>query len=159
MVVWWWTLIDKLTVNLMHHITEIDLINDPEAGRFIKTEVVHVIFAPEPGELISLEGPNKYQVGDAIITGCTGDRWSVDRHRFDAKYQPVAPTLDGRDGAYTAKPVPVLAKQINESFTAARSAGRDVLKGDAGDWLMQYGPGDFGVCGQSRFAKVYQRVG
>ncbi len=143
----------------MKHLTDIDLSLDPEAAHYLKTEVVQVMFARAPGELISLEGPNKYQVGDAIITGCTGDRWSVDRHRFDAKYQPVAPTLDGRDGAYTAKPVPVLAKQINESFTAARSAGRDVLKGDAGDWLMQYGPGDFGVCGQSRFAKVYQRVG
>ena len=136
----------------------IDLSQDPAAGRYLKTEVVQVLFAPEPGELISLEGPNKYQAGDAIITGCTGDRWSVDRHRFDAKYQAVMPTQDGNDGAYTAKPVPVLAKQINEPFTAARSAGRDVLRGEAGDWLMQYGPGDFGVCGQSRFARVYQRV-
>ena len=142
----------------MLHLNEINLGIDPLAGHFIKTEVVQVMFAREPGELISLEGPNKYQVGDAIITGCTGDRWSVDRHRFDAKYQPVVPTEAGADGAYTAKPVPVLAKQINEPFTAARSAGRDVLRGEAGDWLMQYGPGDFGVCGQSRFARVYQRV-
>lgn len=136
----------------------IDLSQDPAAGRYLKTEVVQVLFAPEPGELISLEGPNKYQAGDAIVTGCTGDRWSVDRHRFDTKYQAVAPTQDGNDGAYTAKPVPVLAKQINEPFTAARSVGRDVLRGEAGDWLMQYGPGDFGVCSQSRFARVYQRV-
>lgn len=142
----------------MRHITEINLSSDPEAGRFIKTEVVQVVFATEPGELISLEGPNQYQAGDAIITGCTGDRWSVDRHRFDAKYQAVPPTSDGEDGAYTAKPVPVLAKQINEPFTAARSAGRDVLRGEAGDWLMQYAPGDFGVCGSSRFERVYKRV-
>ena len=142
----------------MLHLTQIDLAADPLAARFIKTEVVQVMFAREPGELISLEGPNKYQAGDAIITGCTGDRWSVDRHKFEAKYQSVMPTQEGQDGAYTAKPVPVLAKQINEPFTAARSAGRDVLRGEAGDWLMQYGPGDFGVCGQSRFAKVYQRA-
>ena len=142
----------------MRHITEINLSSDPEAGHFIKTEVVQVVFAPEPGELISLEGPNQYQAGDAIITGCTGDRWSVDRHRFDAKYQAVTPTSDGEDGAYTAKPVPVLAKQINEPFTAARSAGRDVLRGEAGDWLMQYAPGDFGVCSSSRFERVYKRV-
>lgn len=143
----------------MLELKDIDLTRDPAAAYYLKTEVVQVVFALEPGELISLEGPNKYQIGDAIITGCTGDRWSVDRHRFDAKYQGVAPTQEGHDGAYTARPVPVLAKQINESFTAARSAGRDVLRGEAGDWLMQYGPGDFGVCGQGRFAKVYQRVG
>ena len=142
----------------MLHLTNVDLTLDPAAAYYLKTEVVQVVFALEPGELISLEGPNKYQTGDAIITGCTGDRWSVDRHRFDAKYQAVAPTQDGNDGDYTAKPVPVLAKQIHEPFTAARSAGRDVLRGEAGDWLMQYGPGDFGVCGQSRFARVYQRV-
>lgn len=142
----------------MLHLEQIDLSQDPAAGRFIKTEVVQVMFAKTPGELVSLEGPNKYQTGDALITGCTGDRWSVDRHRFDAKYQPVSPTLDGQDGAYTAKPVPVLAKQINEPFTAARSDGRDVLRGDAGDWLMQYGPGDYGVCGKSRFERVYQQV-
>lgn len=142
----------------MLHLENIDLAQDADAGRYLKTEIVHVFIATRPGELISLEGPNQYQSGDAIITGCTGDRWSVDRHRFDAKYQALAPTLDGQDGAYTAKPVPVLAKQIHEPFTAARSAGRDVLKGEAGDWLMQYGPGDFGVCRQSRFAKVYQRI-
>lgn len=142
----------------MLHLTHIDLEQDPAAAHYLKTEVVQVVFASAQGELISLEGPNQYQVGDAIITGCTGDRWSVDRHRFDAKYQAVAPTVNGQDGAYTAKPVPVLAKQINESFTAARSAGRDVLKGEAGDWLMQYGPGDFGVCGKSRFERVYKRA-
>ena len=142
----------------MLHLENIDLSRDPAAGRFIKTEIVEVHFATEPGELVSLEGPNCYQIGDAIVTGCTGDRWSVDRHRFDAKYQAVSPTVDGVDGAYTAKPVPVLAKQLDQSFTAARSAGRDVLRGDAGDWLMQYGPGDYGVCGKSRFERVYQRV-
>ena len=142
----------------MLHLEQIDLRQDPAAARYLKTEVVQVAFAQAPGELISLEGPNRYQVGDAIITGCTGDRWSVDRHRFDAKYQSVAPTVDSQDGAYKAKPVPVLAKQINEAFTAARSAGRDVLRGEAGDWLMQYGPGDFGVCGQRRFEQVYKKV-
>ena len=142
----------------MLHLENIDLSRDTAAGRFIKTEIVQVTFDSQAGELVSLEGPNKYQVGDAIITGCTGDRWSVDRHRFDAKYQAVAPTIDGQNGDYTAKPMPVLAKQINEPFTAARSAGRDVLRGEAGDWLMQYGPGDYGVCGKSRFERVYKKV-
>ena len=142
----------------MLHIKEIDLTRDPEAAQYLKTEIVQVVFAPEPGELISLEGPNRYQAADALVTGCTGDRWSVDRHRFDVKYQAVPPTIEGQDGAYTAKPVPVLAKQIYEPFTAARSAGRDVLRGDSGDWLMQYGPGDFGVCGKSRFERVYKKL-
>ena len=142
----------------MLHLEQIDLTQDSAADYYLKTEIVQVAFAREPGELISLEGPNQYQIGDAIITGCTGDRWSVDRHRFETKYQAVAPNVDGNDGAYTAKPVPVLARQINEPFTAARSAGRDVLRGEAGDWLMQYGPGDYGVCGKSRFERVYKKI-
>ena len=142
----------------MLHLDNIDLALDRAAGKFVKTEIVQVAFAHEPGELISLEGPNRFEANDAIITGCTGDRWSVDRHRFDAKYMAVAPTIEGQDGAYVARPVPVLAKQMRESFTAERSAGRDILRGDAGDWLMQYGPGDFGVCGKSRFDRVYKRV-
>lgn len=139
-------------------LTNINLANDPDAARFIKTEIVQVAFAQLPGELVSLEGPNKYLVGDAIVTSSTGERWSVDRHRFDAKYQAVSPTIDGQDGAYVAKPVPVFAKQIHEAFSAARSAGRDILRGEAGDWLMQYAPNDYGVCRNERFLRVYQRV-
>ena len=70
----------------MLHLTQIDLAADPLAARFIKTEVVQVLFAPEPGELISLEGPNKYQVGDAIITGVKGERWPVQKSKFLENY-------------------------------------------------------------------------
>ena len=46
---------------------------------------------------------------------------------------------------------------MTEAFTAARSAGGDVLRGKPGDWLLQYAPGDFGVADQARFAEVYRR--
>lgn len=136
----------------------IDLAGDPGAAIYVKEEIVTVEFAQEAGELDSLEGPNRYQPGDALITGSTGTRWSVSRERFDAKYEAIAPTTAGGDGRYAARPVPVLAKQITEPFTAARSAGGDILRGDAGDWLLQYGPGDFGVAGQQRFAAIYRKV-
>ena len=141
----------------MRELRDIDLAADPAAARYIKSEVVTVNFAPAAGELSSLEGPNRYEMGDAIITGSTGSRWSVSRERFDAKYEPVAPLKPGEDGRYAARPVPVLAKQIHEPFTALRSAGGDRLSGRAGDWLMQYAPGDYGVCEQARFAAIYRR--
>jgi len=51
----------------------------------------------------------------------------------------------------------VLAKRMDEAFSLARSAqGGDVLKGTAGDWIMQYAPGDYGVVQAARFAKVYR---
>lgn len=54
--------------------------------------------------------------------------------------------------------MPVLARQIHEPFTALRSAGGDRLAGRAGDWLLQYAPGDWGVCEQARFAAIYRRA-
>lgn len=142
----------------MLELENIDLRTDSDAALYVKNEVVHVCFAKSNGELISQEGINRYNTGDAMITGSTGNRWVVSRDRFDAKYEPVAPVKHGADGAYRNKPIPVLAKQIPEPFSIKRSAGGDLLQGNAGDWLMQYGPQDFGIVEKKRFEQVYQRV-
>jgi len=136
----------------------VDLRTDPRAARYVKNETVHVIFAQRAGEVASREGPNRYAAGDALITGSTGDRWCVSRDRFDAKYEPAEPLAHGADGAYRNKPLPVLARQMHEPFCIARSAGGDLLRGAAGDWLLQYAPGDFGLCENARFRLVYHQV-
>ncbi|MFA5123640.1 PGDYG domain-containing protein [Zavarzinia sp.] len=140
----------------MLELKNIDLTQDPAASSFVKDEVVDVVFAGKAGELISREGPNRFAAGDALITGSTGDRWSVSRSRFDAKYLPVAPVRAGEDGRYRSRPVPVLAKQMAEAFSLARSSGGDLLQGHARDWVLQYAPGDFGVVEDARFRKVYR---
>ena len=142
----------------MLELRQIDLATDPRAARYIKEETVSVEFAREAGELTSLEGPNRYRQGDALITGATGSRWSVARERFVRKYEPEPPIAMGQDGPYRARPLPVLARQIDGPFRAQRSAGGDWLQGKAGDWLLQYGPGDFGIAEQARFAKIYRRI-
>lgn len=141
----------------MLELQNIDLTQDRSAALFIKEEVVKVIFAQAAGQLISREGPNRFDIGDALITGSTGDRWSVSRARFDAKYLAVAPLSAGAEGDYRARPVPVLAKQILEAFTLARCAGGDVLRGLAHDWLLQYAQGDYGIVENARFQQVYRR--
>ncbi|CAB3700055.1 PGDYG domain-containing protein [Paraburkholderia rhynchosiae] len=142
----------------MNDLKNLDLSQDAAARRVIKDETVHVEFAAMQGELMSLEGPNRYLPGDALITGSTGDRWVVSRERFDAKYIPADAALThGEAGAYRNRPAVVLAKQMNEAFSLARSAnGGDLLRGAAGDWIMQYAPGDYGVVQAARFAKVYR---
>lgn len=140
----------------MLELKNIDLASDASAALFVKDEVVEVVFAKAAGELVSREGPNRFQAGDALITGSTGDRWSVSRSRFDAKYLPVAPVVAGEDGHYRSRPVPVLARQMAQAFTLARSSGGDVLQGRAHDWVLQYAPGDFGVVEEARFRKVYR---
>lgn len=137
-------------------LTGIDLARDPAAASYVKDEVVNVVFATTPGELISREGPNHYQKGDALIAAANGDRWSVSGGRFDAKYQAAFPCNSGTNGAYQAHQMVVLAKQMATPFDVARTAGGDVLHGLAGDWLMQYAPGDFGVVENSRFQRVYR---
>ena len=140
---------------LMLTLENIDLRKNAEARVYVKCETVSVAFAKEAGLVISLEGPNHYQVGDAIISGSTGSRWSVTRDRFETKYQACSGLEMGADGRYEAKPVPVLALQMQEAFTAQRCVGGDWLRGVKGDWLLQYQPGDYGVVEQQRFAQVY----
>jgi hypothetical protein len=136
----------------------IDLSTDPAALRVVKDEAVTVEFAASAGELMSLEGPNRYQPGDAIVTGATGERWVVSRERFDAKYVPEQNVVHGGPGVYRNRPAVVLAKEMHDAFSLARSDAGDILTGVAGDWVMQYAPGDFGVVKAERFAKVYKRA-
>jgi hypothetical protein len=128
--------------------------------QYIKHEVVDVRFAETVGAIQSREGLNSYQIGDALITGSTGDHWSVSRDRFDTKYLPVAGILHGHahgtNGQYQNKPSPVLAIQQTQAFAVEREAGGDVIQGQAGDWLMQYAPGDHGIVENAKFQKVYE---
>lgn len=142
----------------MIELTHLDLHSDPAARRVLKDETVTVEFAAAAGELMSLEGPNRYLPGDALITGSTGERWVVSRERFDPKYVPADAGLPhGEPGRYRNRPSIVLAKRMDEPFTIVRSAsGGDRLTGAAGDWAMQYAPGDYGVVQAARFAKVYR---
>lgn len=141
----------------MLELTQLDLSTDPAAQCVVKDETVTVEFAVAPGELMSLEGPNRYAQGDAIISGATGERWVVSRERFDPKYLPADAALThGEPGAYRNRPSVVLARRMDEPFTLLRSAGGDRLTGAAGDWVMQYAPGDYGVVKAARFAKVYR---
>lgn len=142
----------------MLELDSIDLATDSAARRYVKQEEVDVIIARDAGELLSREGPNRHVPGDALITGSTGDRWSVSRDRFDAKYEPVPPLQRGMDGRYRAKPMPVLARQMERPFSIARKKGGDTLRGHANDWLLQYAPGDYGIVENARFVLVYRTL-
>jgi uncharacterized protein (DUF2237 family) len=133
-----------------------DLTADPAAVPVLKDEVVDVEFAAAGGVLDSAVGQNHYREGDALLTGRTRDRWCVSRDRFDAKYEPQAPTVRGQPGRYRNLPVAILGKRMPVEFSVERSAGGDVLRGRAGDWLVQYAPGDHGIVAAARFDSVYR---
>jgi hypothetical protein len=140
----------------MRQFQNVSLESDPLAARYVKDEVVTVRFAAENGVIQSREGPNHYQRADALVTGSTGDNWSVIRARFEEKYEPVESLVMGQDGAYRARRIPVWAQQIDEPFAVERKAGGDLLTGNAGDWLLQYAPGDYGLVEDKRFKSVYR---
>src|SRR5579862_6478976 len=111
----------------MLHLSQLDLATDSAARRVVKDEAVSVEFAAAAGELMSLEGPNRYAKGDAIVTGSGGERWVVSRERFDPKYTPEGGIAHGEPGTYRNRPSVVLAKEMREPFSIARSAAGDVL--------------------------------
>ena len=115
-------------------------------------------FATMPGALATREGSVRYEPGDALLTGSAGDRWPVSRPRFDAAYEPVAPTAAGAEGRYRRRPALVYAKQMSTPFELALGDGRGTLAGAAGDWLVQYAPDDQAVVGQAIFASTYELI-
>lgn len=136
--------------------TTLDLAADPAARRARKRPVaVAVAFASAPGTLRTREGDVQYAAGDALLTGNAGDRWPVARATFEASYEPVAPTTTGRGGTYRKLPRDVLAKQMSAPFSVSLSDGRGTLQGGAGDWLVQYAPGDLAVVGAGIFLRTY----
>jgi hypothetical protein len=92
------------------------------------------------------------------VTGSDGTQWSVTRSRFDARYEPIPPLPNGATGAYRNRPLSVFAKQVDCDFTVRRTRNGDLLRGRAGDWLMQYVPGDWGIVEAEKFKRVYRRV-
>ena len=140
----------------MLELRAVDLRTDPAARAYQKQELVTVEFAAQPGRLISQVGANTYQAGDALLIGADGDRWCVSRDRFDAGYVPLPPALPGAAGRYRNRPRAVLARQMAEPFRCERRAGGDWLQGQAGDWLLQYAPGDHGIASHARFTLVYR---
>jgi len=123
-----------------------------------KTVPVTVYFAEIDGVCRTKEGEVSFKAGDAILTGVEGEQWPVERPKFDASYDAVSPTKHGENGQYCKKPIQVFALQMNEPFYVNVSWSDDRLEGKPGDWLLQYGPDDYGVVSKSIFEKTYQII-
>jgi hypothetical protein len=134
-----------------------DLALDPRARRARKRPVaVTVQFAAAPGVLSTSEGDVRYGTGDALVTGSAGDRWPVPRARFLATYDPIAPTAAARDGTYRKRVALVHARRMEAPFAVTLSGDRGTLRGGAGDWLVQYAPGDVAVVDDAIFRETYE---
>lgn len=122
-----------------------------------RRDPVDVEVASTDGVLSTLEGPVVYHIGDALITGVKGERWPVERSRFEQTYEPVPPTKMGQSGRYARLSNEVRACQMPVAFTVTTSAG-DQLSGQPGDWLLEYTPGEKGIVAAEVFARTYIRL-
>jgi len=117
---------------------------------------VAVEFAAADGILTTREGPVQYWRGDALLTSIEGECWPVKRKTFDDLYETVPPLRPGKAGRYCKRPRVVWAKSMREPFIVTLDQRRGVLRGEAGDWLVQYALGDQGVVAATVFAQTYE---
>ncbi|MDY0136911.1 MAG: PGDYG domain-containing protein [Thiomicrospira sp.] len=120
--------------------------------RFQKKRIaMQVLFADESGFCATLEGEVPYQKGDAILTGTHGESWPIKRSVFDKTYQ------QDEDGRYYKKPLPISAIQLDQAIQLTRQDG-SVLKGQKGDWVVEYAPGDQAIVRADIFEQTYEPI-
>jgi len=132
---------------------DIDLTNDPSAQQVQKKAIpLQFRIAEQPETIQTKEGPVKAPVGSYIMTGTKGENWPIPADKFKETYD----IIDDQHAA--KKPLPVPAKQMQEDFFVTVSWSPDKLNGKPGDWLVQYGPGDYGVVGAGIFDETYDTL-
>ena len=140
----------------MLDLSGVDLARDSGAAVAVRKPLpVSVSFAERPGVVQTLEGPVRHEAGAAICTGRRGERWPVERSVFDATYEAVAGTVPGSDGEYLPRPLRVLARQIRVKFATGTVPGGQRIRGQPGDWLVQYSSGRHGIVADEVFRLIY----
>jgi phosphoglycolate phosphatase len=131
----------------------------PDARLVIKQDIpVKVIFSEKAGVLETLEGKVAYENGDALLTGVDGESWTVSRHSFEERYEPDGDIIMGENGIYRPVPKSVWAAQGHEAFTIVLPGEKGSLIGKPGDWLVHYGPGEYGIVDVEIFKTRYRAV-
>ena len=132
-----------------------DLSVDRRAVRVVKCPIpVSVHFVTDASVCRTLEGVVAYRSGDAILTGPGGESWPVERAKFNERYAPVGGTSAGEDGRYVKKPLVVFAVRLDGYMELPMPAG-GMLRGAAGDWLIQYGASDYGIVKDEIYRATY----
>ena len=127
-----------------------DLSQDSAAFQTAKKPIpLNFRYAEESETIETKEGPVESAPGDAIMTGTEGEQWPIPSDRFAETYDVLEPGLAAK------KDIPVFAKEMMEPFQVKVEWSEAFLQGEAGDYLVQYGPGDYGVVGRKIFTKTY----
>ena len=98
------------------------------------------------------EGKVTAYPGDAIMTGTQGEKWPIEKENFENTYTVLPESNTAIKNKITVK-----AKQFNEPFSIEikRNENPQTLTGKPGDWLVEYGPNDFGIVEEKIFKETY----
>ena len=135
-----------------------ELSEDPDAiETFKKPLPLHFRIADDEETIETKEGPVTAQGGDYIMTGTEDENWPIPAIKFEQTYD-ILSTYDKEPvrGEAAKKKIIAFAKQMSEPFQVKVSWSSDLLSGDPDDYLVQYGPGDYGVVGKEIFDKTYE---
>ena len=123
-----------------------------------KPNPVLVEFATTSGEMQTTEGLVKLTQGDALATGPAGERWPIGRDRFEASYEPVAPTRMGENGNYLKRVETVDARQTPITTEIELGSGQGTLHANPGDWIITSGSGERWVVANNIFQQTYELI-
>ena len=121
-----------------------------------RAHIVQVRFTDHPCEVGTPEGIVHAETGDAIVSGVFGEHWPVGRNYFDGKYSAVSPLEAGAPGSYLSLPIEVIATPMRTPFEVVLADGHSRLRGQAGDWLVDYGDGNLGIVNAVIFGATYE---
>ncbi|ANN77163.1 PGDYG domain-containing protein [Bordetella flabilis] len=111
-------------------------------------------FAEEEEIIPTREGPVTANPGDAVMTGTEGENWPIPRAKFEETYD-----FDVQTGLASKKPMEVDVEEMQEPFSVSVSWSGEMLDGNAGDFRVTYGPGDYGIVARNIFYQTYDIVG
>ncbi len=117
---------------------------------------VSVRFAAAATAVQSPEGPVHAQPGDALVSDAEGRCWRVAAERFGTRYEALPPTRMGEAGRYRSRPSEARAWRRGQGFELLLSDGLSLLRGQAGDWLLDYGDGHLGIVAAQVFDSSYE---
>lgn len=134
-----------------------DMAHAPGSVRVRKLPIpVQIHWTKQAGVCQTREGAVAFAAGDPLLTGIEGECWTMPASTFLAAYEPVPPLTFGADGAYRKKQFAVWARRLAQAAEVRVGYQHDLLHGEAGDWLLQYGPGNFGIVAAAIFDKTYE---
>lgn len=113
---------------------------------------VPVFFATTDGVCETLEGPVRYRIGDALLTGSGGERWPMRRPDFDAAYRLLPDNPE-----FCVKIVAsAVARRLDQDLCVPVGWQADLLTGHPGDWVIAYADRTFGIVCDDIFRATYE---